>query len=37
LAEVYLARDTKLVREVALKLLPAAMVNDSQRMARFAR
>jgi eukaryotic-like serine/threonine-protein kinase len=35
--EVYRARDTKLNRDVALKVLPAAFANDAQRMARFQR
>jgi serine/threonine-protein kinase len=34
---VYRARDTKLGRDVALKLLPEAFANDAARMARFAR
>jgi serine/threonine protein kinase len=34
---VYRARDTKLDRDVALKLLPASLVNDSERVARFER
>jgi serine/threonine protein kinase/Tol biopolymer transport system component len=37
MGEVYRARDTKLSREVALKVLPEAMVHDAQRMARFER
>jgi len=34
---VYRARDTRLGRDVALKVLPAAFANDPQRMARFER
>ena len=35
--EVYRARDTKLQRDVALKILPETMARDAQRMARFER
>ncbi len=35
--EVYQARDTKLDRDVALKILPDAFVNDPERLARFQR
>src|SRR5262245_48205150 len=37
MGEVYRARDAKLKRDVALKVLPDAFANDSQRMARFQR
>jgi predicted Ser/Thr protein kinase len=35
--EVYRARDTRLKREVALKVLPDSFANDPERMARFQR
>jgi serine/threonine-protein kinase len=37
MGEVYRARDTKLDREVALKLLPADLAHDPERLARFQR
>jgi len=37
MGEVYRARDTKLHRDVALKVLPEAFTFDSDRLARFQR
>ncbi len=37
MGEVYKARDTKLDRDVALKILPDAFVNDPERLARIQR
>src|SRR5216683_2369798 len=37
MGEVYQAHDTKLNRDVAIKVLPAAFVHDSERLARFQR
>src|SRR6266853_2387668 len=37
MGEVYRAKDNKLKREVALKVLPEAFAGDPERMARFQR
>jgi len=37
MGEVYRARDTKLNRDVALKILPDAFADDPERLARFTR
>src|ERR1700681_1360127 len=37
MGEVYRAKDTKLKRDVALKVLPEAFASDPERMARFQR
>ena len=36
MGEVYRATETKLDREMALKILPAAFAADADRMARYA-
>ena len=37
MGEVYRARDTKLDRDVAIKVLPEAFAHDADRLARFLR
>src|SRR5262249_31748232 len=37
MGEVYRARDTRLGRDVAIKVLPAPFANDHERLARFER
>src|SRR6202451_281807 len=37
MGEVYRGRDTKLDREVAIKILPEALAQDPERLARFER
>src|SRR5574340_775908 len=37
MGEVFLARDTRIGREVAIKVLPKGVASDPQRVARFDR
>src|SRR6266849_2615356 len=37
MGEVYRTRDTQLEREIAIKVLPRALANDPERLARFDR
>jgi serine/threonine protein kinase len=37
LGEVYQARDTRLGRDVAIRVLPEAFARDSERLSRFQR
>jgi len=37
MGEVYRAKDTKLDREIAIKVLPSALATDPERLARFGR
>ena len=37
MGEVYRARDTRLAREVAVKVLPQAVANDPDALTRFER